>query len=226
VSDGHRTSTIPRPAVEGRSVARSNTNSRGHNKSRRGTPRPVTAAGNGGDHTDGEDRSGLLKDFTRPIPEAKQIVTKARGRLIVGVFAVLIAIAIGAALFVLPVKSWMKQRDTLSTRTAELETLDAANSQLQGEVDRLKTPDGVREAAREEIDYVPAGEKRVTVLPVGPASTALPPGWPYNLVTSIIALRTAEAAAALSPAIPADPAAATTVLAPATTALATTTIQP
>ena len=83
----------------------------------------------------------------------------------------------------------MKQRDTLATRTGELQTLDAANAQLQGQVDRLQTPDGVREAAREEIDYVPDGEQRVTVLPVGPASTALPDGWPYNLVSSIVALR-------------------------------------
>jgi len=174
---------------------------------------PSAGGDGGGDDTD--DRSGLLKDFTTPIPRAKQIIPGGHGRLIAGIFATLIAIAIGAALFVLPVKSWMKQRDTLATRTAELETLDAANSQLQGQVDRLKTPDGVREAAREEIDYVPAGEQRVTVLPVGPASTALPDGWPYNLVTSIIALRTAEAAAAAAPpttAAPAPAASATTVV--------------
>ena len=163
---------------------------------------------------DGDDRGGLLKDFTTPIPIGKEIVRGGHGRLIAGIFAALIAMAIGAALFVLPVKSWMKQRDTLATRTAELETLDAANAQLQGQVDRLKTPDGVREAAREEIDYVPDGEQRVTVLPVGPASTVLPDGWPYNLVTSIIALRTAEAAAAAA-APPATPAPAAATSAPA-----------
>ena len=217
MSDGHRTSTIPRPAAAGVADARA--------RSRRGKrlkPTPVDNAA-GGD--DGDDRVGLLKDFTTPIPRGKEIVTGGHGRLIVGLFAALIALAIGAALFVLPVKSWMKQRDTLATRTAELDTLDAANAQLQGQVDRLKTPDGVREAAREEIDYVPDGEQRVTVLPVGPASTALPDGWPYNLVTSIIALRTAEDAAAAAPATTATVSPTT---APTTTASAapTTTAAP
>ena len=196
MSDGHRTSTIPRPAVAPAAEPRP--------RSRRGRRVKTGAdvsplAGSGGGDDGGDDRNGLFKDFTTPIPRGKEIVTGGHGRLIVGVFAALIAVAIGAALFVLPVKSWMKQRDTLTTRTAELETLDAANAQLQGQVDRLKTPDGVREAAREEIDYVPDGEERVTVLPVGPASTELPDGWPYNLVTSIIALRTAEAAVAAAP---------------------------
>ena len=112
-----------------------------------------------------------------------------------GVFATLIVLAIGAALFVLPIKSWMKQRDQLAVRSSELATLNAANNQLQTEVDRLQTDGGIKEAAREEIDFVEKGEQRITVLPVGPAPTALPAGWPYDLVTKIVAIRQAEAAA-------------------------------
>ncbi|MCU1366092.1 MAG: hypothetical protein JWL72_1747 [Ilumatobacteraceae bacterium] len=140
----------------------------------------------------------MLDDFTTPIPRDKQIMRRGRGRLIVGAIGTLIALAIGAALFVLPVKSWMRQRDDLNVRTAELQTLDQANTQLQTEVDRLQTDEGVREAARTEIDYVPDGAQRTTALPTPAASTALPAGWPYNLVSAIIAIRQADLLAAAS----------------------------
>src|SRR5207342_148106 len=119
-------------------------------------------------------------DFTTPIPRDRQLVQKRRGKILLGAVALLIALAIGAALFVLPVKSWMKQKDDLATRTSELATLDQANAQLQSEVDRLQTDAGIKQAAREEIDYVDQGEKRVTVLPAGPLPITLPSGWPYN----------------------------------------------
>jgi cell division protein FtsB len=193
VTDGHRTSTIPRPEVSAAPARRS----RGE---KRLGPARLGAVRDTDDSSIDDSRAGLLRDFTTQIPRAKQILPQRHGRLIVGAFATLIALAIGAALFVLPVKSWMKQRDDLATRTGELKTLDAANTQLQSEVDRLQTDDGIREAAREEIDFVPGGEKRVTALPAAGASTVLPDGWPYNLVSSIIALRQAEAAAAAAPA--------------------------
>lgn len=140
------------------------------------------------------ERSGTLRDLTTPIPRDKQLVQQRRGRLVLAGVATLIALAIGAALFVLPVKSWMKQRDDLATRTSELAVLDAANGQLQSEVDRLQTDAGIKEAAREEIDYVERGEHRITVLPIGAAPITLPPGWPYDLVSRIVALRQQEAA--------------------------------
>ena len=117
-----------------------------------------------------------------------------RGQLALTAVATLIVLALGAALFVLPIKSWLNQRDQLATRTEELTTLDAANDQLQTEVDRLQTEDGVKQAAREVIDYVEKGEQRITVMPVGLAPTTLPAGWPYDIVTTIIAIRQAEAA--------------------------------
>jgi len=148
------------------------------------------------------NRSGRLRDLTAPIAREKQLVQQRRGRVLLGVVAALIALAIGAALFVLPVKSWMRQRDDLATRTSELAVLDAANAQLQGEVDRLQTDAGIKEAAREEIDYVEQGEHRITVLPIGAAPLTLPAGWPYDLVGQIIALRQAEAVAATTTSAP------------------------
>ena len=56
-----------------------------------------------------------------------------------------------AALFVLPVKSWFRQRDDLAERRTQLAVLTAANAQLAAEVNYLQTPDGIKEAARAEI---------------------------------------------------------------------------
>jgi cell division protein FtsB len=138
----------------------------------------------------------LIQDLTTPIERDKQLVPQRRGRLVVALFSTVIALAIGAALFVLPIKSWLQQRDDLTIRTGEVDTLNAANDRLQVEVDRLQTDAGIREAAREEIDYVEAGEQRLTVLPVAPLPNVLPPGWPYDLISRIVSLRQAEAAAA------------------------------
>ena len=63
-------------------------------------------------------------------------------------------------------------------------------------VNRLKTDDGVREAAREEIGFVLIGEERTSVLPTPPLPTELPDGWPYNVVNEIFAARSAGPAPA------------------------------
>jgi hypothetical protein len=63
---------------------------------------------------------------------------------------------------------------------------------------RLETDDGIREAAREEIGFVDAGDRRATFLPFPTLPSELPPGWPYNVVTGILAARTAGPAPAIS----------------------------
>jgi hypothetical protein len=72
--------------------------------------------------------------------------------------------------------------------------LDQANAQLVREIDRLGTPQGIAEAAREEIGYVQRGEIRLTMLPAPPAPITMPSGWPYDTVAKIVAVRQAEAA--------------------------------
>ena len=96
-----------------------------------------------------------------------------------------------AAVFVLPIGTWRGQADDLEQRQTHLDALLSVNGQLQAEVDRLTTDDGIREAAREEIGYVQTGEDRRSVLPTPALPTDLPDGWPYNVVTEIIAARTA-----------------------------------
>ncbi|MCU1504968.1 MAG: hypothetical protein JWM12_4322 [Ilumatobacteraceae bacterium] len=169
VSDGHRTSSIQRPRSATRAV-----------------PRP--------------DADGTrFSDLTRPIARDKQLVKGSGYRLLIGVVAVVVAGALMAALFVLPVKSWYRQRDDLAERQRQLAVLDAANVQLAQEVGYLQTPDGIKEAAREEVGFGGATEKRVTVLPAPNAPLTLPVGWPYDGVTQIIAVRAAEATAAAAP---------------------------
>ena len=139
-----------------------------------------------------------LGDFTRPIPIDKRILRRPRWVLFGGVFVLVVGATIVAALFILPVQTWMDQDVDLAQRQAELDELQKVNGQLAGEVDRLQTDDGVREAAREEIGFVDAGDRRSTILPLPALATQLPPGWPYNVVTGILAARTAGPAPAVA----------------------------
>ncbi len=132
-----------------------------------------------------------LGDFTRPIPIDKRILRRPRWVLFGGAFILVIGATIIAALFILPVQTWMDQDVDLARRQAELDELQKINGQLAGEVDRLQTDDGIREAAREEIGFVEAGDQRSTILPLPPLPSDLPAGWPYNVVTGILAARTA-----------------------------------
>jgi cell division protein FtsB len=132
-----------------------------------------------------------LGDLTRPIGIDRRITRKRRSNLLLGVIALVIAGAIAAALFVLPVQTYFGQNEVLARREEQLDQLDAVNSDLQREVARLETDEGIREAAREEIGYVDAGEVRQSVLDFPDLPTDLPAGWPYDLVTAIIAVRTA-----------------------------------
>ena len=132
-----------------------------------------------------------LGDFTRPIPVEKRISRRPRVALFAGLGVLAVVAVLGAAIFILPIGTWRDQDVDLTQRQAELDELEKVNGQLAAEVDRLQTDDGIREAAREEIGYVEQGEQRSTILPLPPLSTDLPDGWPYSVVTGIIAARAA-----------------------------------
>lgn len=139
-------------------------------------------------------------DATSPLAVDRRLATGKRTTLALGVAAVLIAGALGAALFAIPIKNYFAQDTTLAQRASQLERLEAVNADLEAEVARLRTADGVREAAREELGYVEAGEQRTSVVDAGVVPTALPDGWPYSLVTKIVDVR--RAAATATPAAP------------------------
>ena len=103
--------------------------------------------------------------------------------------ALTIAGALAAAMFVLPVKTLFDQDDQIAERNDQLAKLQAVNNDLRSEVARLRTDDGVKEAAREQLGFVEPGEIRQSILALPPVPTDLPDGWPYSLVEGIVALR-------------------------------------
>ena len=144
-------------------------------------------------------------EFTRPIAKDKRLV-KGRGkRLVFSLIALVIAAALIASLFVLPVKSWLQQRDDLTRKQNELAVLNNANAQLAADVNRLQTPDGIKEAARQEVGYVGIGEQRISVLTTPNAPLTLPTGWPYDAIAQIITVRNTPVAPVTAPVTPAAP---------------------
>jgi cell division protein FtsB len=109
--------------------------------------------------------------------------------------AIIVVISFGNSFLVLPATSWLGQREEIDARTEELETVKQATDELQTEVDRLNTPAGIEDAARDELGYVMAGERRQQTVGNAQAPIELPSGWPYDLVTQIVTVRANEAAA-------------------------------
>lgn len=134
-------------------------------------------------------------DLTRPTPRQERLLPKRIGYTVLTLAALLVIGSFANSFLVLPVRSWFGQRSEFEDRTVELETLREATDRLQAEVDRLNTPEGVEDAARQELGFVMVGEDRRTVVGDAEAPTDLPYGWPYDLVEQIVQVREAEARA-------------------------------
>jgi len=131
-----------------------------------------------------------LGDLTRPISVDRRITHNRRSNILLALVAVTIATALAAAIFVLPVKTMFDQDDQIAERTDQLSQLQAVNNDLRSEVARLKTDDGIKEAAREQLGYVEPGEVRESIRDLPAVPTVLPVGWPYSLYSGIVAVRT------------------------------------
>ena len=92
--------------------------------------------------------SSRLGDITRSIPIEKRVSRRPKFALFAGVAALIVVGTMAAAVFVLPIGTWQDQDVDLVQRQAQLDELQRVNGQLAAEVNRLKTDDGVREAAR------------------------------------------------------------------------------
>lgn len=136
-----------------------------------------------------------VADHTRPTPRSERLLPKLVGRTLMFIGAIVIVISFGNSFLVLPATSWLGQREEIGARTEELETIKRATDELQTEVDRLNTPAGIEDAAREELGFVMAGERRQQIVGDARAPIELPAGWPYDLVTQIVTVRVNEAAA-------------------------------
>jgi cell division protein FtsB len=141
-----------------------------------------------------------LGDLSRPIQIDRRISRTRRTNVLLAIAAVAIAGALAAAIFVLPVKTLFNQDDQIAERTDQLTQLQTVNEDLRSEVARLRTDDGVREAAREQLGFVDEGEVRQSILDFPPVPTDLPDGWPYSLFEGFVAVRAAVASGAVTPA--------------------------
>lgn len=130
-----------------------------------------------------------LGDVTRPIHVDRRITTQRRSTVLLAVVAIAIAGALAAALFILPVQTYFGQNERIEQRAEQLAQLEQVNDDLRTEVERLRTDDGVREAAREELGMVEEGERRQSILDLPDVPTNLPAGWPYSIVSGIAEVR-------------------------------------
>jgi hypothetical protein len=142
-----------------------------------------------------------------------RIAPQRRTAWLFGLGALVVAAAIAAALFGLPARTWFAQDDDIAKLQNELSEVNAVNSDLDDEVQRLQTDEGIRAAIRQELGNIMQGDRRESLqdLPLLPRN--LPNAWPYSPPLRIIALRTAAMMQATT----------TTTVAPTTTSPATTT---
>jgi cell division protein FtsB len=132
-----------------------------------------------------------LGDATRPIVRERRLAQRRRSIVLLTVSAIGISGALAAALFFLPYRTFLDQDTQIAQREDQLAQISAIVADLRSEVDRLRTTDGIREAARAELGFVEEGEQRETVLDASGVPTDLPEGWPYDLVENIVDLRRA-----------------------------------
>ena len=103
--------------------------------------------------------------------------------------AIVAILGLTVTFLVVPFRTWMAQRDMLETRSGQYAAYEEVNDALQDEVDALRTPEGVRQAVREQLGYLLPNERRVPLLEMPNAAVTLPARWPYTLVASIVSLR-------------------------------------
>ena len=106
--------------------------------------------------------------------------------------AVVVVVGITITFLVVPVRTWVEQRDLLTTRTQQYGAYEQVNDALQDEVDALSVPAGVRQAVRSQLGYLLPNERRIPLLAQPEAPVTLPDRWPYNFVASIVGLRTSQ----------------------------------
>ncbi|MEY2627164.1 MAG: hypothetical protein RJB08_923 [Actinomycetota bacterium] len=112
---------------------------------------------------------------------------------------VILAVIIGLVLFIFPVRDYFSQRQQISQANAEFAALEDANESIQADIQRLETPEGIKEAARRELGYLLPGERRLALLQLPTVTGALPTTWPYDMVGSILAIRATSAGTANRP---------------------------
>ncbi len=107
---------------------------------------------------------------------------------------VLIAFALATTLFVVPVRTWISQRQVLSARQQEYAAYENIVENMQDQVSYLQSPAGLRDAIRTQLGYLYPSERRVPMMDTPALSTTLPERWPYTIVSTMMFVKTLQAA--------------------------------
>ena len=108
--------------------------------------------------------------------------------------AVLVVFALATTLFVVPVRTWISQRSVLDTKQQEYAAYEDMVENMQDQVNYLQSPTGLRDAIRTQLGYLYPSERRVPMMDTPALSTTLPERWPYTIVSTMMFVKTLEAA--------------------------------
>jgi len=109
---------------------------------------------------------------------------------------ILVAVALATTLFVVPVRTWLNQRHVLTAKQQEYAAYEDIVENMQDQVNYLQSPSGLRDAIRTQLGYLYPSERRVPMMDTPALSTTLPERWPYTIVSTIMFVKTLEAAEA------------------------------
>ena len=107
---------------------------------------------------------------------------------------ILVVLALATTLFVVPVRTWMSQRSVLNTKQQEYAAYEDIVENMQDQVNYLQSPAGLRDAIRTQLGYLYPSERRVPMMDTPALSTTLPERWPYTIVSTMMFVKTLEAA--------------------------------
>lgn len=145
------------------------------------------------------------RSVRRSTPVEARILQNRGVRRFASVAVAGVFVALLVSLVLVPVRDFLGQREVLAQKQTEYDTLSNATEQLQTEVNYLQTPAGVLLAARNNLNMVFPGERRMHLLPTPALPVTLPQQWPYTMVSGIVAVRSNIDAAHNAPLAPLSP---------------------
>ncbi len=80
-------------------------------------------------------------------------------------FTVGVSVLIVAGIGLLPAKTWISQRQSISDTQSDLDRLNAEVAELEVQLQLLETDDEIERTARENFDFVYPGEESYRILP-------------------------------------------------------------
>jgi len=109
-------------------------------------------------------------------------------------FVLFLLAAIAAALFTVPIGTWLEQRRVLERRSREYAMYEDTIERLQNDIAYLQSPDGLRAAIRAQLGYLQPDERRIPLMEVPELSADMPNRWPYTVISSMMLVRTLQRA--------------------------------